>query len=511
MPEGLFAGFAFVDILPRAKDFASEAAKEVKKTEGALQQFSGIGKAALAGVLGAVGVVGAESIHLADDFEGAHARLVTALKNTGTSFKAVEPQVDSLSKRMETLGFSNTDVQANLAKLQAATKNSAKSFADMALAADVARGRHIDLSSAVDLVTKVETGHVALLGRIGIATKDASGHTISQAEAIKRLTALYHGQAAAAAATFAGKMQTLRTQAENLGVQIGLKLIPFVEKLVGAVEHAVTWLEKHRAIAEALGVAIGSVLVTAIAAYAVAMASAAVATIAATWPILAIIAAVALVGVAIFELATHWRQVWSDIKQWIADAVNWIKKHTGFIIAAFGPVGVAVELLLHNWKPIWAAIQTAVEDAWKIMKPIFEAIKRAAGDVGSAIGKVAGVAKSAGGLLSHIPGLAGGGDFDAGDVRWVGERGPELALFGKSGTVLPNAASMRLVSGANTSSAAVTQRHATSNTWAITVNASGRREGQAAGKAFVEQVDEYFRHGGAAPEHWPAASGRFKS
>ena len=39
---------------------------------------------------------------------------------------------------------------------------------------------------------------------------------------------------------------------------------------------------------------------------------------------LLIIAAVAAVGVGIYVLATHWHQVWGDIKQWTGDAWHWI-------------------------------------------------------------------------------------------------------------------------------------------------------------------------------------------
>lgn len=418
MPEGLLAGFAYIEIVPELKKFAAEAKAEVtkaaKETEAsASKAFAGVGKAALLGIAGAAAGIAAESIHLADGFEEAHARLEVALKNTGESFAAVEPKVDGLDKKLEKLGFSNTDVQSGFAQLQAATKNSAKTLTDMALAADIARGRHISLQAATDILTKVETGHVALLGRIGVNTKDATGKTIDQETALKRLSALYGGQAQAYAGTFAGKMQTLKTEVQDLGVKIGLKLIPIIESLVSKITGAITWFEKHRTVAIALGVAVGSVLVAAIAAYVVSMAAAAVATIAATWPILAIIAAVAAVGVGIYLLATHWHQVWSDIKAWIADAVAWIKHHTGLIIALFGPLGVAVEVLAHNWKSIWHDIQTVVEDVWKVLKPIFEAIASAAKEVVRITGDVAkvagGIGKTVGGVLSHIPGFDDGG------------------------------------------------------------------------------------------------------
>jgi len=42
-------------------------------------------------------------------------------------------------------------------------------------------------------------------------------------------------------------------------------------------------------------------------------------------------------------------------------------------------------------------------------------------------------------IVGHaVPGLAGGGPFEAGDVRVVGEEGPEIVVFGGAGHVIPN-------------------------------------------------------------------------
>jgi hypothetical protein len=46
-----------------------------------------------------------------------------------------------------------------------------------------------------------------------------------------------------------------------------------------------------------------------------------------------------------------------------------------------------------------------------------------------------------GGLIGMAPGFAGGGDFMAGQAIRVGEQGPELAVFNRPGTIIPNGAS----------------------------------------------------------------------
>lgn len=68
-------------------------------------------------------------------------------------------------------------------------------------------------------------------------------------------------------------------------------------------------------------------------------ASMAVATIAATWPVLAIIAAVALVGVAVYELWKHWDTVtkamhkaWSWLLGEIKSGVGWLSDHIAMLV-----------------------------------------------------------------------------------------------------------------------------------------------------------------------------------
>jgi TP901 family phage tail tape measure protein len=181
--------------------------------------------------------------------------------------------------------------------------------------------------------------------------------------------------------TMAFQTQKLIAQAEALGTKIGLALIPVLQKAATVTMNVVNWFEKHTTEAKILGIAIGSVLVTAIGAYVVAATQAAIATVAATWPILAIIAAIAALGVGIYELATHWHTVWNDIKNVVSVAANFIKDHANIIAVSLalllGPIGLligaALELGLH-WRAVWNGIKTVTAVAWRVLHPIFELI-----------------------------------------------------------------------------------------------------------------------------------------
>src|SRR5207245_1176095 len=115
-------------------------------------------------------------------FEKSHARLITAVRNLHESFGSLRGPLGQVEGNMAHFGFTNAEVENAVARLTPAVHSSRKALGEMGLAADIARGRHIGLEAATDILTKVQTGHVALLGRLGIATKDATGHTISQEE-----------------------------------------------------------------------------------------------------------------------------------------------------------------------------------------------------------------------------------------------------------------------------------------------------------------------------------------
>ena len=124
------------------------------KSSSTFAKTAAIGKGALLG-LGAVAVgVGVMSVKMADEFETSHVKLEQAIKNTGANFDELSPHIDAVSKRMENLGFTNAQTEGALANLTTALGSPKKALADMGIAADLARYKHIDLASAATLVAK---------------------------------------------------------------------------------------------------------------------------------------------------------------------------------------------------------------------------------------------------------------------------------------------------------------------------------------------------------------------
>lgn len=194
-------------------------------------EFEKVGTAAYLGVGLAAAGFGAVSIKSALGAEQAEAQLAQAFTATGNSIDDYGSQLDGARKKLAGFGFDNEQVNASLATLVRATKDPAKAISDIALAADVARARNIDLASATQILTNIEAGRVRGLATLGISTKDANGKTIDSATAIERISALYGGSAAANAKTYEGELEAVGATAHNLEETIGGEVLPVVANL----------------------------------------------------------------------------------------------------------------------------------------------------------------------------------------------------------------------------------------------------------------------------------------
>ncbi len=200
------------------------------------------------------------------------------------------------------------------------------------------------------------------------------------------------------------KIASAKAAIDALAIKIGNALIPKITQAIDVTKNIVGWFEKHKDAAVTVAAVIGGVLAAAIAIYIGKMAIAGAtslingAKMIASWfgigaaatmsaeeaaaagitmdaamgPIGIILAAV---GVAAILLAKHWKQVWSDIKQWTSDAVGFVKSHmleigAGLIIL-LGPIGILItgilEIALH-WKQVWDFVKTAASDIVNFMK-----------------------------------------------------------------------------------------------------------------------------------------------
>lgn len=202
--------------------------------------------------------------------------------------------------------------------------------------------------------------------------------------------------------------------AETLMISLGQHLLPaatalfkfIADKAIPTITSFVSWVSGSSAgatafkvVLVALGGAIAAILVVAFISWAIAAGAAAVATIAATWPVLAIGAAIALLIVGLKYAYDHWgwfRVAVNTAKQAVMEIWDWLGK-------LIGKIG---ELLGHLGK-------------------VKDAVGGAFSGLGSAVHGI------------HIPGFAGGGTMPSTGIAVVGEQGPELVRLPGGAQVIP--------------------------------------------------------------------------
>lgn len=143
----------------------------------------------------------------------------------------------------------------------------------------------------------------------------------------------------------------------GLGAVLGGVVLPALTGLAN-------FLSDNQQVLQAIGIAILTMLVPAFVAWAVSAGAAAVATIAATWPILAIGAAVA----ALAYLVIH---NWDTIKKATAAVFSWIGDHWEILLAVLtGGISLAVGWIISHWDMIQDAIGAVLSwigDHWGML------------------------------------------------------------------------------------------------------------------------------------------------
>ena len=254
-----------------------------------------------------------------------------ALSAVNTALNGILAPTKAVTKAQDDLGVKFFDSSGKFVGMSNVIGQLAPKLAGMSQEQQLATLRSIGFGTANKaLLDTILAGPAAFDAATASVTKAGSAHAAAEKQA----------------KTFHGTMEKLKATAEDLGVKFGQVLIPVLQRVGQVVAQVANWFMQHRAAAMAVAVVVGGALVVAIGAYTVSMISAGVATVAATWPILAVIAAVALVVTGIVLLATHWKQVWGDIRAFMA---KWWPE----ILAIFtGGIGLVVGLIIQHWQQI---------------------------------------------------------------------------------------------------------------------------------------------------------------
>ncbi len=170
------------------------------------------------------------------DFAATEKQVTAQLKTSGLSFEENKTQIlDNLTAQSKLSAFTRGDLLQSFGYLVRVSGNVDQSLKLTAVAADVARGRHIALSAASIALAKALGGSSTALRRLGIIVpKTATGM-----EAIRFVAAKFAGQAEAGATS----ADHLRAGLVNAGEVIGTSLLPTFNRLVTEFGDYITKLQ----------------------------------------------------------------------------------------------------------------------------------------------------------------------------------------------------------------------------------------------------------------------------
>lgn len=215
--------------------------------------------------------------------------------------------------------------------------------------------------------------------------------------------------------TFNQQLDVAKTSVENLGIKLGLALIPYVEKAITAISNIVGWFEKHTTAAKILAGVIGGVLAVAIGTTIVLKIQSFVgklkdasramhligdsdspglisklgslgSAVAKTGLQFAKTAAKAVASSAVWvaqQAVATATTVAGYVAQAAAATAAFIAENAATlgIIAAIGLLIAAAIWAATHWHEVWSAIKEAVHWAWDQIQPVFETVRHVISDV----------------------------------------------------------------------------------------------------------------------------------
>jgi hypothetical protein len=384
------------------------------KGDGFKQSILSIGKAAT--MVGGVALAGfaAESVEMADKFDVSEGQVEQAVKNTGASFDAFKPKIESTYSRMEQLGFTNEQSAEAMRTLTTATQSPTKAMSDMGLAANIARLKQISLSAASQLLAKVYAGSNRALTQMGInldvgsakltSIKTASegvskaqtalktvqdevnAGTLTGAAASDKLKAAHetlsaaeeklkldqnavgtvmdalakrtHGMAQVYGTTLKGQLDIAGAAIEHVGIAFGNFLMPKLLVVVKGATSVITWFLKGSLAAKILGAAITGPLVAAMAAY-IGITTVAFVKTAAGW----VASAAEAVSSAAVQIASWIAVGAAATAAFIAENVATLGIAAGIALLVTG-----ITYLATHWTESWDTIKTVINGAVEFIK-----------------------------------------------------------------------------------------------------------------------------------------------
>jgi hypothetical protein len=342
-----------------------------------------------------------DGVKSAIEDEKAQAKLATTLANvTGATEAQIAAVESQITKTSLLTGLTDDELRPSFERLVRATSDSDKALKLQTLAIDVAAGSGKSLEAVTNAMARAAEGNTSSLGRLGIGLSKTELATLSMEQITAKLANTFGGQASVQADTFQGKMQRLRVAfdegKETVGAFILDAITPMVELIVNKVMPVLSGF------IQGIGGADG---------------------LKGTFDVF-------IQGAKNFFIPVFngIRSAFNNIKTSVMENKEEFTALFNFLKTYVAPfLGGALRIAI---QAIGTVISTVVNLVADLIRG-FQTLINLGSKIGNAIGAV-------GGALGFGGGRADGGPVSSGTAYVVGERGPELFVPGRSGTIIPN-------------------------------------------------------------------------
>lgn len=218
-------GAVVARIISQYSDKGTKAAqKDLQNTSKTFDFFANKAKIAFAAAGAATLAFSKVSIAAYMEDQKSQKMLLQTLQNLGQGYADVRVE-DFIHKIEAQTGVLDEQLRPAFAGLVRQTHDYSKAQDLLKLALDISAGSGKDLEQVTASLAKAYGGQTQAIGRlnIGLTKTDLAGKSFSEIQA--KLTAMFQGQAATAADTYAGKVKILGAAYDNMKETIGKGLI----------------------------------------------------------------------------------------------------------------------------------------------------------------------------------------------------------------------------------------------------------------------------------------------
>lgn len=289
------------------------------------------------------------------DAQAATERLGQAMDNMGVhseeTRKKIEQNVEAYSK----LGFEGAESANAMGTLITATGDVEQSTKLMAMAADLARYKHVSMQDAAKILARGTQGAARAFKELGITLDTTIPKNQAISKAFDELNKKIGGQAVAYTKSFEGQMAIMKERMQEVFNTIAKYVIPALSFLFGMFNKLASYVEKN---ATPLKVLAGLLVVVTANLWATAAAEA---VVAALNPFTLLIAGAAALAAGFVYLWNHWKTFRDSMAEGLATIIGLI----GYLVG-----GIASLIRAMSHLPGMKALKGVADEADKAAKAI---------------------------------------------------------------------------------------------------------------------------------------------